>query len=575
MAGGDCTGVGTCCSGLSCMSGGVCGCLAEGATCSGDAGVCCSGLSCDGTGHCRAPCGTSAGACEPFGASCSDAGSCCSSSRCSGGECTDPGSLLACANEGGSCTTSADCCGSVSLGTRLDCIAGRCHLGQPGEPCTASTRHCTPGAVCIFPDAGAPDSGVSDGGFVDAGEVDAGEVDAGDVDAGLTDAGEVDAGPPPEPTGVCTVPRTAATCVLGTGTCVTGDSCNPSSTQNQGYDPCYYRVSGNTLYVRANPLVCSGGVCSLPGDGSPCTGACRQTPGDPRSIACRTNFAGQRRCMPSCTTDADCRGTTIQDPNVTNAQPLTSYCVNYNGSGAACQPRLCFIEGQAPYDNPALLYASCSGVGNSVCLPRYVGNLSSILGFCTAVRPGTASTLGETCNPRAGREATTGLCGRGTTCLGGRCAKVCDAAALGLQGTPTCGPDLTCISPQGLDLISSYQFGGCADPCEPFTDLASSGCVNYCGGPPARCNWIIGDPTPSEPKGYCGAALVNPIDVGQPCTRKSIDPCVAGAACLLNTGTNTSSCVRLCDPTGASGSACPTGQSCSAFTSFNRAGYCR
>lgn len=425
--------------------------------------------------------------------------------------------------------------------------------------------------ICVGPpDSGAADAGVDDGGAADAGVDDGGAADAG-VDAGLpTDGGAATGG------GVCGLTRTNLTCTLYTATCGAGDNCNPNSSTNQGYDPCVYKVVSSNLAYRTKALFCSGGLCSDPVEGDPCTANCIQTPGDPRQTLCRSFYDGTKLCMPSCATDADCRRSTTYDSNLNNPQRVTNYCLNY-GNGSGCQPALCFVEGQTgAAGNPAALYKPCAGRPNTVCLPRYVGSDSNIIGFCTAVKPSAASTVGQTCDPRAGREAVSAICGPDAVCLGARCAAVCDAAALGAGGTPTCAKDQTCISPQGLDLVADYQFGGCADPCDPFADLEHSGCVNYCGGSAARCNWIIGDPVGDQPRGYCGAAVEVATRLGQACSRGAIDPCEPGAFCLLGADGITRTCTHLCDPTAAAGTpdTCPTGLTCAAFAPLKRSGYC-
>ena len=491
-----------------------------------------------------------------------DGGDCCASGVCPRGQCSDPSTLSTCAQEGAACASTSDCCGNSAFGSQLDCLprgadgGNLCHLAKAGELCDVA-HHCLPGVNCVYPpppDAGAGDGGVDDGGTTDAGS------------------------PPPDAgtgAGVCTITKTGTSCTLYTPNCGAGDGCNPSSSTNQGYDPCYLKVNGTNLADRTSLLLCNGGYCAQPNEGDPCSSTCTQTVGDPRRTSCLSFYDNSKLCMPACSTDADCHGASFYDGSQNNPQRVTNYCVNY-GNGAGCQPLLCFVEGQAgPAGKVASLYKPCMGHPNTLCLPRFVGADSNIEGYCIAVKPGTAPTVGQVCDPRAGREALAANCGKDAVCLGGRCAAVCDASALGLNGTPGCSKDQTCISPQGLDLIADYQFGGCADGCDPFTDLEHSGCVNYCGGSGAVCNWIIGDPVPNLPRGYCGAALKQPIRIGQACsTDTAVDQCEAGSYCLLGGVRRT--CTRLCDPTVDAGTpdACASGQSCTAFTRLPRSGYC-
>ncbi len=594
--GATCSADGQCCQGFSCANG-VCACHAEGDSCSPGGEPCCSGTSCDPTGHCRAPCSQPVGACQPLGADCTTSADCCDAGSCNGGKCGDPATALNCATDGQPCVTSATCCGSLTAGSKLDCVAGPdggnvCHLGLIGESCDA-LHHCIPGTTCVFPpppDAGS-DAGLDDGGLdggTDDGGIDDGGLDSGIDDGGLDsgiddgglDAGPADGGAPVDggPLGICTLPSTTHTCDLYQASCGAGDPCDPNSNTNQGYDPCYLKVSGNNLAYRTTYLFCHGSTCTDPVEGEPCTSRCIQTAGDSRTTACVDFYDGSKLCMPACSREADCRGASIYDPAVYTAQPLTNYCVNYGAAGG-CQPELCFVEGSTmPDGDPSLLYKPCAGHPDSLCLPRYDGRVSQVVGFCTVVRPDAGSTVGQACDSYAGVEASAALCGPDATCLGGRCAGLCDASQLGGNGTPACSDGLSCQSPQGLDLVADYQFGGCGDGCDPFADLTHSGCADYCGGPKVRCNWIIGDPVAGVSPGYCGAALETPIADGQPCsfTSTGIDPCVTGDYCLYSSATGSRFCTRLCNPTADAGSPdlCPGGQTCTAFTGFNHSGYC-
>ncbi len=568
----SCTDSAVCCTGLTCANG-TCACLAEGDVCAAGGEPCCSGLSCDGTAHCRAACTLPVGACQPFGAACAaDGGGCCGAVTCQGGLCNDPALVATCSLEGGPCAGLTDCCGKAAFGSQLDCVPASdggsvCHLGKAGDLCD-TLRHCVPGINCVYPpvpDSGVPDAGVDDGGSTDAG------ADAG-TDGGST---VIDAG---TPVGVCTLAKTNLTCTLFSGSCTPGDSCNPNSSTNQGYDPCYLKVNAsNQLGYRPQFLACRSGFCAQPIDGDPCTGTCTQTVGDPRRTSCLTLYDTSKQCMPACANDSDCRGSSFYDGNLNNAQRVANFCVNY-GTASGCQPLLCFAEGQTgPLGDTGALYKPCASHPDTLCLPRYVSGDSNIEGFCTPVRPDAGTTVGQTCDPRAGREATTANCGPDAICLGGRCAAICDASQLGRKGTPACSKDLTCISPQGLDLISDYQFGGCGDPCDPFADLAHSGCVNYCGGPPVRCTWIIGDEKPSAPRGYCAASIKPPIKVGKICkSGGAVEQCETGAYCLLSSDGVTRVCTRLCDPSEDAGTPdmCPNNLTCTAFAGFTRSGYC-
>jgi len=386
--------------------------------------------------------------------------------------------------------------------------------------------------------------------------------------------------------GTCGVVSTGNDCTLFVGTCAFGDTCNPNNNTNQGYDPCYYKVAGQNLRVRTgSTLIChsdgTNGYCSTPVEGEPCVDKCTQTPGDTRATGCIDFFEGGKRCMPSCKDDTECTGAAVYDQQNYNPQPVTNFCMNY-GTASGCQPNLCFAEGVDQLDDPSVLYKPCADHPDTICVPQYTGDLSTIIGYCMATRKGATSTVGKLCDSLAGVESSATTCGPDAICLGGRCAAICDAAQLGGNDTPACGAGRTCISPQNVNLIADYQVGGCGISCDPFTDLEHSGCVNYCGGPPSRCEWIVGDSAggpDAPPRGFCGAAIKTPIKVGKACTRTNydIDPCEAGARCLLSSNGTSRTCVRLCDPTAEAGSpdSCPDDQTCNAFDPLKHAGYCR
>jgi hypothetical protein len=469
-----------------------------------------------------------------------------------------------CGQEGAACTIASDCCGTASIpGSQYDCVLGPdggniCHFGAAGEPCDP-VHHCVPWLNCILPPV--PDAGMDDGGV---------------GDGGMDDGGTIDAGV----SGTCGAPGNGAVANLFSATVKVGDKCNPNSTTNQGYDPCMFTVSGQNLAYRNTTLICHDGICTEPFLSEPCDSTCVQAPGDPRRTSCLAFYDGTNLCMPECQTDSDCHGTEKYDSSSANPQSVTHYCVNY-GTKSGCQPELCYIDGDmmdgglTKLGMSSNLYQPCSSHPDSLCLPRFEGDLTIILGFCTAVRPDAGSTVGQACDSRAGIDAPNSLCGPDATCLGGTCAQLCDAAQLGAKGTPMCDASRTCVSPQGLDLIADFQFGGCTETCDPFADLANSGCANFCGGPPTRCNWIIGDAVPTAVRGYCAAALKTPIPTGQHCVSGAVQPCEAGDYCLTGSDGVTRTCTKLCDPSQDAGpDTCPGTKKCTAFTGFKHSGYC-
>jgi len=395
------------------------------------------------------------------------------------------------------------------------------------------------------------------------------------ADAGPTaDGGVTDAGPA-STAGTCGVAVVQPECTVTDLMCSPGNPCNPNSSTNQGYDPCYFVAISGQLGYRSPVMLCQNGYCNNPPQGDPCTQICLQTPDDPRATTCENYYDGSQLCLPACTTDTDCTGATAFDQQSYNPPLLTNYCVN-NGGGSACQPLLCYNENNLVMQDASVLYKPCTGYPDTLCEPQFSGDDSAVIGYCTAVRPGATATVGQACDETAGREATTALCGADAICLGGRCAAICDASQNGGKGTPACPTSLTCISAQNVALTADYQVGGCSTPCDPFADAAHDECMNYCGGPPAKCHWIVGDPNPGEPSGYCGAALTNPVAVGQPCTPATVDQCVAGAQCLLQSDGVTTLCTELCNVTAAAGSpdSCRNGVACTVIGNFTKAGAC-
>ncbi len=528
----------SCCPGTSCFNG-ACVCSAKGETCGTNGQTCCGGLECDPSGHCSDICSQPRGACHSYGDPCSADTDCCSPAACRNGFCADTSVVATCKQEGQSCASATDCCGSSALGSQLDCVTAGdggmvCHRGQVGESCDTN-RLCATGLHCIST-----------------------------VDGGTA--------------GTCDVVKTAQTCILTSSSCSDGDSCDPEATVNEGYDPCYIGAQGQNLGYRATARLCKSGFCAQPSLGDPCSGSCEQAVGDSRRTTCLRTADGSRVCLASCSFDNDCTGAMAFDNNNFNPPAITSLCVS-NGGGKGCQPQVCYLDDDAKLGDPNVLYKPCFNHEDTMCLPRFYGDGTRVAGFCTASRSALISTVGKPCDMAAGREAKAAICGTDALCMGGRCAALCDAATLGTDGvTPGCtDPALTCISMQGLDLVSDYQVGGCNIACHPFAKLEDSGCVSFCGGPPTRCNWIVGDGAGNQPRGYCAAALKAPVAVGQSCRVASAsDPCESGARCMLADDGVSAVCKRLCDPMAIPGSrdACPTG-TCTAFDSLTRSGYCK
>ena len=333
-------------------------------------------------------------------------------------------------------------------------------------------------------------------------------------------------------------------------------------------------------------------MCQKPTRGSPCTPfyGCSQEPGDSHATICAGDFDGSSTCKPSCTSHADCQGATVTDLQSYNPQPQDNWCIDYgnvdlhgNSLGPACVRGLCFYDAAPPDSglNAGALYGPCPGLPNSLCEPEYYATDTQEIGFCQSVQPSSgSSTVGQLCNPLAGRENPTAECGADAFCLGGICQPICDAVQPGVGNLPGCGSSLTCISPEGINLISKYQVGGCAVACDPYADAVNSGCTNFCGGPPSRCHFIFADgEQPGIAAGFCEAAVSAPIPAGQPCVLRpdGQETCESGAACfttLPDAGGQT--CLKLCLGRAHAGTpdACPGGAACSLLQTFTKTGVC-
>ncbi len=592
-----CSDAQACCAGGSCHLG-QCACVSmEGAACGGSNPVCCSGLTCNASGHCEAPCSGSRGSCRPPNDACQADGDCCSPAKCVNQKCQ----LWAprCADDGDPCMTDTDCCGDSALGSRPQCVnrgSGKiCHFGRKGESCN-STSPCLPSFACVVDagvvvDAGTPaDAGAGSDAGSDAGLLDDGGVI--DLDAGTSlDAGApVDAGTPPEPNGVCGVIGSPGTCTLRASTCAVGAACNPNSSANAGYDPCGIRYDGQSLYYRSPAMVCHSGVCSLPQLFEPCTSACGVSPGVSKKPQCVQMDTNSTVCLEQCTTDADCPGVFFPSGDLTSSMaiglvspvPLSMWCVPHPEKGKSfCQPRLCYEDGSA-LDNVGALYKPCDGVPNSLCIPHETRGLSDYFGstgsattlaFCQAIRPASAPTVGLPCDVRAGSETPNALCGADATCVGGVCQKTCDASLPG-PDFPTCSDSQSCVNPYlGTDPLSAHQSGVCGATCDMFADEANSGCVTWCGGPRAKCQWQGLDKIARA--AHCEPMSANPKSAGQTC-KASIE-CGAGMLCWTNVSGQAPVCTQLCNQLAAPGAsgACKTGSCQPLYDGADKIGACQ
>ncbi len=511
-----CSDTQACCDGSSC-SAGHCACVAvKGALCGGANPVCCTGLTCDATGRCQLPCDVDGG-CRSPGDTCTAPGDCCAPATCLNGTCDV---VERCKGNLDDCTADTDCCGDPAIGSRPACVtttAGRkCRFSARGEACTTATP-CAPNFACLDAGTGVP--------------------------------------------GSCGIEVPSPACTLNTATCARGAACDPNTNVNQGYDPCGIRNNGGTLQYRSQVLSCHGGVCDAPRLFESCNSACGVTPNESRRPAeCVDLDTNSKVCLETCTTNADCGGqfylddltSSIDIGILSSGAPIAMWCVPHPDLNKSfCQPQLCYEDGAPGRDDKRRLYQPCAGQPNSICLPQsartytdFFGDSvnSNTFGFCQAVSPDPAPSVGKACDVRAGTESPAALCGPDALCIGQRCQKLCDAS-VPEDGSPACAANETCVEPYSFpDTFSANQIGICSPRCDPFADETNSGCETWCGGPRSRCNWHGWD----RPfvNAHCAPMAQQPKRIGEACDKTM--QCETGALCWALAGAK-AACVQLCD----------------------------
>jgi hypothetical protein len=496
--------------------------------------TCCAGLACDPTSHfCQTQCAADAVGCRALFDACDTTHPCCGSATCRGGVCTSA-AFPVCKHDGDACASASDCCGNADAGLQLSCIGAGdggnvCHDPTQGERCGGAVG-CSPGLSCSFGDGGA---------------------DAGScaLPSGGRDGGSI-------------------ACTGTSGACQLGDSCDP-----------------NLDYCGSGGLVCdpTRSVCGLPGLGAACTTSCAQTAGASQPVVCAANeFASGGLCQTGCGADSDCLFATVADTN--SGLPVSQFCARSDPAGpAACQALVCYAPasgGSTGFGSTSDFYKPCAGHPDSLCVPTF--QFGEQLGMCQAVRHAATlavTTVGQVCSTQASGGLQDLLCGKDATCLGGRCAAICDVQQGGTGTLPGCSATQTCIATSQVDLTEAFQVGGCGIPCDPWTsDASKNGCpADFCNGPLSACEWIIGDRVGSRPLGYCRAETASPLHEGDDCKARPGD-CATGLFCLsTNAARTAAACFRLCDATAAAGSpdACTAGKTCTAFNGFTHGGRCR
>ena len=602
----------TCTSGFcraSCSSTAVC--LALGDDCS-SGGTCCGALTCS-NGICTT---SHLPTCKGDGEACTTAADCCGDASA--------GTQFACvsAGDGGSI------CHLAALGDACDPTANPCGPGLTCKPAPVTTTGSsssssstvtssssgsgsgsTSATTASGSDSGSTSTGSNSGSTSatttsgsDSGSTSAGS-DSGSTSSG-SDSGSTGVNPTPTRTGgtpptmTCqythTNPAGPTTCNITSSGCYAGDPCDPNND---------YCAKGGSLKCDPTSRTCTPqagifGDCSSTAD-------CVQVGGN-QALSCSGNTlfsvlfsdlygsGSGSICAPKCSSDSDCTTAIAIDSSNSNPPELSMLC-DQSGGVPACQPVLCWdgaatLDGSCtdpnnssdPYcgsgltSDPSKLYQPCTGHPNTICVPQYYGDLSTVFGFCQAVAPTTASTVGNACDPAVSAAYPDLLCGADSWCMGGVCSPLCDVQQGGSNNIPGCSASQTCVSLQGVNLVSTYQVGGCDTPCDPWTaDATKSGCTTFCGGPRAKCDWVFGDRIAGQALGYCAPEAKSPLGTGQNCGN---DPtgCVQGDECLTN-NSGQSLCYRICDTTAAAGTAdsCPSGQTCGQlFSSLVHPGYC-
>jgi hypothetical protein len=285
----------------------------------------------------------------------------------------------------------------------------------------------------------------------------------------------------------------------------------------------------------------------------------------PVPLAC---LAG--RCRAECLTSRDC--------------PPSLECVNVGGEMAAC--RVPQDEGCSG-DDDCTAPLRCVGGGCSepcvdgnTCVaenrcddgacrpvpPLMVGGCSPV-GVTSGCDAGEACVrLGDTYDcatasatplPAGARCTAQGQCGPGTSCVNGRCVRLC------ARDAPACGPGSRCTDDTLFGLPSDAVrgpappdgLGYCTEVCDPLARSGADGCL-----PETACSLVV--PGDGRVYYYCRAVLTPALEPYAPCDAASRDDdhCPVGTVCTDVGHAEGRLCYSFCDVT--SGAPCPAGRTC-------------
>jgi hypothetical protein len=441
-----------------------------------------------------------------------------------------------CAVAGSHCGDPGDptCCG-VCKGSSCVVLADAPCSRLTGAPCQAQTECCID-LRCVF-DAGIGACQPTCGTERAPCDPRRGNADCC-LDYGFTCMGwGIDGGAPFACNDLSAVPPDAG-CVAactdgGPPQCQLGAPCNPNTTAEN--DNC-----------TAAGLYCSelSSTCAVPADGVYCIegGApCRDGP------------------------DREIYGQYLQNAEV------SMECIQPEGIDAPVCDQLCesTADCASPYDSCCLdcVPKSC-GFGLNTC--------SDVYGRCDA--EGTADGRcesfapfgnlcvqanvdgggpGSACDELATRE-NPAFCDYADQCWFGVCVPVCSAS-----GNPACPSGSQFCIPS----VPDSPYGACLTFCELWT---SGGCPAVDGGTAQVCLPYFLPPTSGDSVDVCVGQQANPLPVGAACippTGPEIvvsypSPCVAGAICLNEVGSNDWTCRQLCALRGGGSPPCPPDSTC-------------
>jgi hypothetical protein len=300
-------------------------------------------------------------------------------------------------------------------------------------------------------------------------------------------------------------------------------------------------VGGNDNCVPAG-LVCSeqSETCAAPADGAYCAeggAACRDGPDKDKYAQYLRNANVGLECI---------QPTQIFDPVCVQLCESTKDCANpYFACCDECVPHVCVSNIDACSD----FYHPCNAQGSADGRCERFGNQGNL---CVQANTDGGGP-GSACDELANRE-NPAFCDFADQCWFGVCVPTCN-----ISGEPGCSGAAQCLGVGGtlgvcLTTCSIWESGGCptvnggvAQVCLPYFGFVA-GSLAYS----TQC--VAQQPNPSP----VGARCVPPNGIEAVVSFPS--PCVAGAICLNEIGSNDWTCQQLCEFGG--GASCSPGSTC-------------